>query len=568
MRRRRITLGLPLLMRELSDQASRGRHYVLRTVLATVLMVLGYVFLTGLLNEGNDRGAVGSLGNGPRLFDRIVYLEWFGILLFLPALTCGAIAAEKERNTLSILLTTRLGPITIVLEKLLSRLVVVFSLLLLSLPLLAFAYSLGGLSLDHMFRSIFWLMGISVMVATLSLMCSAWCGSSVSAFFMTYSAAIALYIGIFGFFLHSEVVVFLMAGVVPNLRVLLWTVLLPSVIFFWVTVHCLVRRASVAPRNFVLSFFRGLDRLFVRMNVVTGNITLTRETATLPDTAPIAWRETAKKSLGTVRYLVRVLVAIELPTVFLLLLVAEARATFWWGTSVGGVLWVIDWCIAAALIAVMSGSLVSRERTQQTLPVLLATPIPGDEIIRELFAGVRRLVFVLWIPFATIAGFEYWFHMFARIWLTGEWLLCAVLELTIYPFLIAWVTFYLGVKIRSPLWAIMSSLSAVAVAVIVPYLLLWIIFPSSFVPYWYRNEPPPLLLCASPGAIIVANEYGRASYSMICLNFAIYGGLLFVVRRHCLRHADHLLGRADGQTTKRLLESAAPIVEEKQMAPA
>ena len=41
---------------------------------------------------------------------------------------------------------TRLGPFTILFEKLLSRLVPMFTFLLLSLPLMAFAYSLGGVS--------------------------------------------------------------------------------------------------------------------------------------------------------------------------------------------------------------------------------------------------------------------------------------------------------------------------------------------------------------------------------------------------------------------------------------
>ncbi len=63
------------------------------------------------------------LGRGPCLSTRVVEPQTFLILIFLPAMTCGAIAGEKERNTLAVLLTTRLGPLTIVLEKLASRLV-------------------------------------------------------------------------------------------------------------------------------------------------------------------------------------------------------------------------------------------------------------------------------------------------------------------------------------------------------------------------------------------------------------------------------------------------------------
>jgi hypothetical protein len=198
---------------------------------------------------------------------------------------------------------------------------------------------------------------------------------------------------------------------------------------------------------------------------------------------------------------------------------------------------LVDWVIAAALISVMCATLVSRERTRQTLPVLLATPIPGDRIVKELFAGVRRLIFVLWIPFVTIAAFDYWYHLFPTIWITSEWLVCAILQLTIYPFLVAWLTFYLGVKIHSPLWATIAALLSVAGAVLLP-LIAW--------PNWYANHAPPYFLLLSPAAIIIANETGKASFGLTIANFAVYGSLLYFIRRLCLRQADRLLGRSEG----------------------
>lgn len=570
MRRPRVSLGLPLLMRELAEQSTRGRHYVLRTLFATVLLLLGYLYVGDLLAFGGNQGGMWSLGNGRALFDRVVMLEALGILIFLPAMTCGAIAGEKERNTLSVLLTTRLGPATIVLEKLLSRLFLILTLLLLSLPLLTLAYSLGGLGLGYMIECLIYLAATSVLVATLSLMCSAWCGSTVSAFFMTYALAFALYLGGFGFVALPRVIsVGLGAGMpLPAPRTLLWGVLLPSAILFLITVRCLVRRAAVTPRNFVLSFFRWLDNLYNRMNVVTGNIVLTPATSSLPDAAPIAWRETAKKSLGTVRYLVRVFVAIELPTAFLLIGAAESRLTIGRAASIGSGLWIVDWCVAAALISVMCAGIISGERTRQTLPVLLATPIPGDAIIKQLFAGVRRLIMVLWLPFITIAAFDMWYHVGQRF-MTREstiaWLACAVLELAIYPFLVAWITFYVGVKVRSPLWAVVAALLTVSGVVVVPYLIVWILTVCDL------NVSPTLwqyMSLASPGTIIVANEYSEATLNMTAVNFLVFGSLLIFVRRLCLRRADQLLGRAERQTTPTRLQPVAPVRDEKQMAPA
>ncbi len=265
----------------------------------------------------------------------------------------------------------------------------------------------------------------------------------------------------------------------------------------------------------------------------------------------------------------RILVAIELPTVFLLLLAAEVPGALSAGASLSSFLWIAIWCISAALIAVMCGGIISGEQTRQTLPVLLSTPIPGPQILR-LFAGVRRLIFVLWIPFATIIGFDYWYHLgprFVSVATVGEWLLCASLQLTIYPFLIAWSTLYLGTKMRSPLWAIMASLMAVTTAVAAPPLLLWLAF--NVAPFdVFRTGLLQYIALASPATIIVDNEYAQAGLTLTCVNFLIYGCTLFAMRRFCLRRRDRLLGRCEAKSDVRPPPSSASLRKAKQMATA
>ena len=194
MTRRWLRLSLPLLGREMAEQASHARHYVLRCSCAIVMFGFCFFALRDWVVADEAAGMM-SLGRGVLLVHSVIRMQALMILVFLPAITCGAIAGEKERNTLAILLTTRLGPLTIVLEKLASRLVVVFMLLLLSLPLLAVAYSLGGISLPDLLTSVLYLAELSLFVASLSLMCSAWCGSTVSAFFMSYFMAGVLVLG-------------------------------------------------------------------------------------------------------------------------------------------------------------------------------------------------------------------------------------------------------------------------------------------------------------------------------------------------------------------------------------
>jgi ABC-type transport system involved in multi-copper enzyme maturation permease subunit len=537
MKLRRPRLGLPLLARELAEQSSHARHYALRCLCALLMFGVCFVALQQTLTADQLSGQM-LLGQGQVVVDSLLQVQVFVIVLFLPAITCGAIAGEKERNTLAVLLTTRLGPLTIVLEKLASRLVVVFVLLLISLPLLALSYALGGVGLADLLTRVRGLVELSLLVASLSLMCSAWCGTTVSAFFMSYFVAGMMML--VSAFVLGYAVFFRVGHPGPALvQELLW---IAPVVFIWVATRALIPRAFVTPRNFILAFFRGLDGIYTKMNVLVGDVVLVREKALLPDVRPIAWRETAKKSLGTVRYLVRVVVAIELPTVFLLAIASESPTAMGTGYGIGSYLWFFVWVVSAALIAVSAASIISGERTRQTLSVLLSTPLDGDEIVRQLFAGVRRLITVLWIPFGTIAVYQYWFYFGAYRIGEGsvfERLVCSLCEITIYPFLIGWMTFYLGSRVRSSMWAVLASLFAILAVILLPvavaHLAAWLGAPV--------NVPPTLAQC-SPAAIVVINEGRGATLRYTLANFTIFGAIAFLIRSHCLRNADVLLGRS------------------------
>src|SRR5438046_1703481 len=141
--------GLPLLARELTEQAARKRTYVIRAAYASLLMVAAYLVFHKTLRVATA-SPLAVLGRGRDLFTTLMALQFAGIYFLMPAMTCGVLTMEKERASLQLLFLTRLGPWTILFEKLLSRLVPMLGFLILSLPLLAFAYTLGGISPGHL----------------------------------------------------------------------------------------------------------------------------------------------------------------------------------------------------------------------------------------------------------------------------------------------------------------------------------------------------------------------------------------------------------------------------------
>src|SRR5262249_152327 len=123
------TFGLPLLSKELIEQAARKRTYVIRVLYAALLFLSAFVLFFDILSVG-AASPLGVLGRGREMFEVLVRLQFGGVYLFMPAITCGVVTLEKERASLPLLFLTRLGAWTIVLEKLLSRVVPMLGFLL------------------------------------------------------------------------------------------------------------------------------------------------------------------------------------------------------------------------------------------------------------------------------------------------------------------------------------------------------------------------------------------------------------------------------------------------------
>ena len=525
-----VELTLPLLGKELIEQAGRRRTYMMRTLYASMLFMLSMMRFN--LNF-DGIGATADLGQGAPLFRDLVSIQLLGIFVFMPAMTCGVLTQEKERDSLGLLLITKLSPAVILLEKLLGRLIPMLTFLLLSLPLMAFAYSLGGVDFGELIGAAAILMASSVFVACLTLMCSAYCSTTVSAFFASYM------VGVFAAFPLMSVTALIMSQARRTVTFnWLWFLVPAGLLFFGAMFFLvlarafIVQRALIPPRNVLLEFFRGLDKFFTNLNeATTGGVILIRDKTKLPGDEPIAWRETHKKSLGTARYLIRVLVAIETPLAFILAI--GLSFTMYEVRNLTNPLHAIVWGVATLLICAKATSLISGEKLHQTMDVLASTPLSGSRIFREEFRGVQRLFLVLLIPFATVLIVDIWWD---RLLLTNEgWtrILGYVLSVGVYLPLLAWISFWIGLKLRSQMRAIFTSLLfAFSWLVLLPML-------DGFTGWIQLRQHP--YLC--PTTLIQMNQYEQISFTTLLINFCVVGAMLYGIRTYCLQRADRLIGR-------------------------
>jgi ABC-type transport system involved in multi-copper enzyme maturation permease subunit len=361
--------GLPLLGKELIEQAARKRTYVIRVAYATMLFFIAFLFFFEILSSVSA-SPLSALGRGKEIVSAVIGIQFAGVYFFMPAMTCGVITQEKERDSLQLLFLTRLGPWAIVFEKLLGRMVPMLGFLLLSLPLLAFAYTLGGVSPTMLWTGVWMLVVAIIQVGTLALMCSAFFRSTVAAFVTSY---ILMFVMFFGpYFLCMVVVLvamlfeiridqFVGRGSEGIMFLLMFPFFAPPIYFLQglapglfgfvaIGVHSainlgvsgfflflarrfLVSRAFVPSRNLLLNAFKSFDRPAVRRvpsaapAAVPGTESDTVQDAApagrrapvfsddsqLPGDAAIIWRETQKGILGNWRYIRRFLLIVETP---------------------------------------------------------------------------------------------------------------------------------------------------------------------------------------------------------------------------------------------------------------
>ena len=208
----------------------------------------------------------------------------------------------------------------------------------------------------------------------------------------------------------------------------------------------------------------------------------------------------------------------------------------------------IAWIVSAVLIAVYAASLISEERSRQTLGVLASTPLSTRRILREKLGGVHRLMLVVLVPFVTIFVFEQWW--FGR---TGYWYpVLSGLSLAVYLPLIQWLGLSIGLRTPKQMTAIIVTLVVMTFWVCglaaVPTLL------DYFHLEWTAVKRAAFSL--SPADMIWtiqamaphggADEFLTPSarpWMFPLGHFAIYASCCAVLRWYCLENADRYLGR-------------------------
>jgi ABC-type transport system involved in multi-copper enzyme maturation permease subunit len=601
MKWRPASLALPLFSKELGEMAQRRQTYVSR-----VLFTLLVFSMTGLLYLPVFRAArlspLAVLGQGGRLLDVIYEIEWCGLCLFVPALVSPALAAEKERQTLQLLFLTRLGPWTILLEKLVSRFVPVATFLLVSLPLLLMAYLLGGVTQKDLEFASLGLVATAFQVGCIALFCSAFFGTATMALVWTY--AITAFVTLFPYLVLSALTlsrIFLRAALGHNPASLNWiddplrqmdfgwhlegtsgidliwffawgaapfairpfhrdfgSLLLVAgigVAFLIAARAVVVRRAEPRPTHRFRRFLQLLDRGFGRVNDrIALGIMLGGRHGALPRNNPVAWRENRRGNLGRIHYLVRIVLLLELPilipTVTYVITTRDLRFSMLDSSS------FFLWPIALLIVSVRSAGLIAAEKARQTLDVLLATPLPLSAVAGQKLRGLWRVMAIVSAPILVQAGFIGYFHIsssgphasyygrqgFNPSQAAEFHFIVVALYLIVLLSLAAQLAFLFGLRAKTQGRAVTATLGVLAA---------WSVVPLLIHLYAVRQ---PWIMYLSPISGIVLNEFpnayelrwgteeGRFGFYLL-IHLGIYAAVVASLAWFNYRLADRILCR-------------------------
>jgi ABC-type transport system involved in multi-copper enzyme maturation permease subunit len=132
---------------------------------------------------------------GATVFQGLAFIQISLISLFAPALAAGAISGERERQTLDVLLVSRVSALGIVWGKLVASVAFMLLLILAALPLFAAVFLFGGIDAEQFLVTQLLTVTTAVSLGATSLLLSAAFRRTLPSTVASYGAAFASLVG-------------------------------------------------------------------------------------------------------------------------------------------------------------------------------------------------------------------------------------------------------------------------------------------------------------------------------------------------------------------------------------
>lgn len=158
-------------------------------VLAAVALFITYANAADIYsNTINSQFSIGA-------YTGIAVIQFILILFIAPALTAGAVAGERERQTLDLLLCTNLAPRSIVIGKLLASMSHILILIIASVPMFSIVFLYGGISIVEISQLFGFYIVTAIMAGSIGIFFSTYVKRTIAATVLTYALGILMCFG-------------------------------------------------------------------------------------------------------------------------------------------------------------------------------------------------------------------------------------------------------------------------------------------------------------------------------------------------------------------------------------
>lgn len=195
----------PIFVKEIRQNARMKKMAVMLVLYNSCLALFG-MFAFYLTFRGSGDTVQADYADILTMYGIITGIEFILVLCIVPALTATAISAEREKQTLDILLTTGLSKRKIIMGKLASSISIVMLLTISSLPVLAVVFSIGGISIGDVIEFILLILVVAIYAGSIGILFSCLCKKTVTAVVSSYMVILMLMAGLPLFFFGPDIV--------------------------------------------------------------------------------------------------------------------------------------------------------------------------------------------------------------------------------------------------------------------------------------------------------------------------------------------------------------------------
>lgn len=183
----------PVLLKELKV---RMRGWKAAGIIALYLLVLSLVALfiiyTTFMNPyGSSIDPQASIG----AYTGLAVIQFILIMFIVPALTAGAISGEREKQTLDLVLCTKLRPISIITGKLFASTSQTLLLIIASFPIFSMVFLFGGISINEIMQLFGFYIITAVTIGSIGIFFSTYLRRTTAATVLTYGTVAFLAFG-------------------------------------------------------------------------------------------------------------------------------------------------------------------------------------------------------------------------------------------------------------------------------------------------------------------------------------------------------------------------------------